>query len=176
MPPGVTNTHTKTQSTEQWSPWLPADLLLLGLGGGRRVLQSRAPMPGKTQAKPEGKEQRQSRRNVLASELCPQCFTVLGCVCRGWECSPCPGDSHRHHFAVELFVFNTQLPLSQRNSFPRDSLVPKDSFPKNHYKSKFYDPRFLKIKKLPSLGTKIFLTGGWRDSAFSKWQTILSLI
>ena len=51
------NTHTKTQSAEQWSPWLPADLLLPGPGGGRRVLQSRAPMPGKTEAKPEGKEQ-----------------------------------------------------------------------------------------------------------------------
>ena len=42
--------------------------------------------------------------------------------------------------------------------------------------SKFYEPRFLKIKKLPSLGTKIFLTGGWRERAFSKWQTRLSLI
>lgn len=32
--------------------------------------------------------------------------------------------------------------------------------------SKFYEPRFLKIKKLPSLGTKIFLTGGWRECVF----------
>ena len=98
---------------------------------------------------------RQSRRNVLASELCRQCFTFLcsrtkrsGCVCRGRECSPCPGDSHGHHFAVEL-LFNTQLPLSQRNSFPRDSRVPKDSFPKDHYKSKFLEAIFLKTKKLP---------------------------
>ena len=147
------------------------------------MLQSRAPMPGKTEAKPEGKEQRQSRRNVLASELCPQCFTFFcsrtkrsGCVCRGRECSPCPGDSHRHHFAVELlFVFNTRLPLSQRNSSQEIHLSRK-IHSQRIIMSKFYEPRFLKIKKLPSLGTKIFLTGGWRESAFSKWQTRLSLI
>lgn len=45
--------------------------------------------------------------------------------------------------------------------FPRDSLIPKASFPKDHNKSKFYEPRFLKITKLlQTSGNNILPTGG----------------
>ena len=96
------------------------------------------PCPAEQRPSLKGKEQRQSKRNVLRSELCPECFTFhcsgtkrSGCVCRRWECSPCPGDSHQHRSTAEfLFVFNIQLPLSQRNFIPKRFTHPESFMPK----------------------------------------------
>lgn len=164
------NTHTKTQSTEQWSPWLPADLLLPGPGGGRRVLQSRAPIPGKQ--RPSLKEGAETvRRNVLASKNLPAVFHILLfsdkeewlCVQRTGNAAPVPVTHTDTTSLWSCCLYLTPSCLCLR-FLPKRFTCPEDSFPKSHY-VKILWARFLKIK-LPPWAPKSFWLGAGERVCF----------
>ena len=70
------NTHTETQCTERQSPWLPTDPLLPAPGGGRRELRGRTPMPGRTEAKPEGEGAKTVKTECAPFRTLPRVFHI----------------------------------------------------------------------------------------------------
>lgn len=141
MPPGVTLRRKLTHPG--WSSCLPADLLLGEPGGGcypagpSRLAEQRPSL--------KGKEQSEQRRNVLASDLRLKCFTFH----RPWarsrgrvEGEHVCAESRRlapalltHAGGAPRLIFGHLGPsclCHEGISFPKDWLVPKGAFAKDH--------------------------------------------
>lgn len=148
------------------------------------MLPSRAFTPGRAEAKPEGEGAEGAKTECAGFGPPPEVFRIPRSLDREWwprgggvrpqSCRLTPAAPHC------CWVFGHLRPgcLCRKGiSLPKDWLVPKDAFPKDHQSSKFYEPVLLKMRMMPTdlgrqnlfawgAGECVPLQSGKRDEGF----------